>query len=111
MKKVSLLLTGFIFLLTSCHNDDDHNDLFNAVVIGKGLDCGDLFLIKFNDDIAGLPNSVDNIYYELNLPDKLKVEGKEIKVEFRKLKESEYFPCTTLGTGYSAIYIISATDK
>ena len=111
MKKISLILIGFTFILTSCNNDDDNNELFNAVVIGKGLDCGDSFLIKFNENIKGLPNSIDNTYYEINLPNEFKVAGKEIKVDFREPKENEYFPCTTLGIGYNLIYIISAESK
>lgn len=85
--------------------------IFNAVMIGKGLDCGESFLINFNEDVTGLPKSVDNTYYELNLPSELQIEGKEIKVTFRTLKESEYIPCTALGTAYSIIYILSATDR
>lgn len=111
MKRISLLLLGFTFLVISCSNDDDHHEVFNAVVIGKGVDCGDSFLIKFNEGVSGLPKSVDNTYYELNLPEELKVAGKEIKVDFRTLKENEYIPCTALGIAYNIIYITSATSK
>lgn len=110
MKKIYLTLTVFIFLLISCSTDDDNTDLYNAVVIGKGLDCGDSFLIKING-YSGLHNTVDYIYYEINLPKEFKVEGKQIKVEFREPKDKELFPCTTLGPGYQQIYIISAESR
>jgi len=106
-----LLIALLTLTFSSCNNDDDNNELFNAVVIGKGLDCGDSFLIKFNENTAGLPNSIDNTYYEINLPNEFKVAGKEIKVDFREPKENEYFPCTTIGIGYNLIYIIAATSK
>lgn len=111
MKKIfTLLLLGI--LISSCsNNDDDNNELFNAVVIGKGLDCGDSFLIKFNENIKGLPNTIDNTYYEINLPNEFKVAGKEIKVDFRDPEENEYLICTTLGPGYNLIYIISAESR
>ncbi|MFK5958691.1 MAG: hypothetical protein QM495_07440 [Lutibacter sp.] len=111
MKKISLILIGFTFLLISCNNDDDNNELFNAVVIGKGLDCGDSFLIKFNENITRLPNTIDNTFYEINLPNEFKEEGKEIKVDFREPKDNEFLLCTTLGPGYNVIYIISAKSE
>jgi hypothetical protein len=113
MKKISLVLIGFTFLLFSCNKDEENNnnELFDAVVIGKGLDCGDSFLIKFNENIPGLPNTIDNTFYEINLPNEFKEDGKEIKVDFRETKDNEYLICTTLGIGYNAIYILSAKSK
>lgn len=111
MKKISLILIGFTFLLISCNKDDDNNELFNAVVIGKGLDCGNSFLIKFNENITGLPNTIDNTFYEINLPNELKENGKEIKVAFREPKDNEFLLCTTLGPGYNVIYITSAKSE
>ena len=109
-EKNCLLLIGFIFLLISCDKHEDNTEFFNAVVIGKGLDCRDSFLIKVNG-YSGLPNTVDDTYYEINLPKEFKVEGKEIKVEFREPRDKEFIPCTTLGPGYSLIYIISAESR
>lgn len=111
MKKIFTLLIIGILISSCSNNDDDNNELFNAVVIGKGLDCGNSFLIKFNEGIKGLPNTIDNTYYEINLPNEFKVAGKEIKVDFRNPKENEYFPCTSLGPGYNLIYIISAESR
>ena len=111
MKKISLILIGFTFLLISCNNDDDNIELFDAVVIGKGLDCGDSFLIKFNENITGLPNTIDNTFYTINLPNEFKEEGKEIKIDFREPINNEFLLCTTLGPGYNAIYIITAKSK
>jgi len=93
--------------LISCNKDDDDNYSFNAVVIGKGLDCGNSFLIKFDENVTGLPTTIDNTFYEINLPNEFKVEGEKIKVKLREPQENEFFPCTTLGPGYNLIYIIS----
>ena len=111
MRKISLILIGITFLLFSCNKDDNIKELFDATVIGKGLDCGDSFLIKFNENVIGLPSTIDNTFYEINLPNEFKVDGKQIKVDFRETKDDEYLICTNLGPGYNAIYIISAKSK
>lgn len=106
MKKNILIIIGLISLTISCDNDEMNNYIFNATVIEKGLDCGNSFLIKFNNGVIGLPvNNFDNTFYEINLPEKYKTEGKKIKVEFREPKNNEAMACTTLGIGYPQIYI------
>lgn len=108
--------TGIIFCLgmlcffSACSSDDDNNssENYEVTVIGKGVDCGDSFLLKFKDNASGLPKTIGHIYYEINLPKKFKVEGKKLKINVRKPKKSEYFPCTTLGPGYRLLYIRSA---
>lgn len=108
MKKIILILIGLTFIFISCNkNEKETNEnSVNATVIGKGLDCGNAFLIKFNNDISGLPeNSFDNTFYEINLPDEFKIEGKKIYVEFREPKDGELMICTTMGIGYPQIYI------
>jgi len=112
MKRIilSFILLSFIFI--SCDKDDDQTkeEQFNATVIGQGLDCGNSYLIKLNEGASGLPeNSFDNIFYEINLPEEYKVEGKLIYVEFRLPNNDEYMMCTTLGIGYPAIYVTKAS--
>ena len=111
MKKINLILIGIAFIFFSCNKDDDNKELFDAIVIGKGLDCGDSFLIKFNKNVMGLPSTFDNTFYEINLPNEFKVAGKQIKVDFRETKDDEHLLCTMLGPGYNEIYIISAKSK
>jgi len=109
MKKIILILIGLNFIFISCNkNEKETNEKsFNATVIGKGLDCGNSFLIKLNDDISGLQeNAFDNTFYEINLPDEFKIEGKKIYVEFREPEKGELMVCTTMGSGYPQIYIM-----
>lgn len=76
------------------------------MVIGKGLDCGNSYLIKFNDDFSGIPeNSFDNTFYEINLPDEFKIDGKSVYIEFRDPKDEEIMGCTTMGPSYYQIFI------
>ena len=111
MKKIILILIGLIFMIISCNkNENETNEKsFNATVLGKGLDCGNSFLIKFNDDVSGLPeNTFDNTFYEINLPEEHKIEGKQVYVEFREPVNDETMVCTTMGIGYPQLYITKA---
>ncbi|WP_445737324.1 hypothetical protein [Mariniflexile sp.] len=106
MKHTILTYTLLIFIISSCSNSETDSKPFNAIVLQKGLDCGNSYLIKFNDGVSGLPqNAFNNVFYEINLPDAYKVEGKPIYATFRLPKDNEYMACTTLGIGYPAIYI------
>ena len=108
MKKFLIIFISLNFILLSCSKDDTHDELLNATVLNKGIDCGDLFLIQFSRDVSGLPkNDFDNIYYALNLPEAFKIEGKKVKVQIRAPKNEEAVACTTLGIGYPGIYIIT----
>jgi len=105
MKRVIELFIGLAFILNSCDKNDNEKS-FNSTVISIGVDCGDSYLIKFNEDISGPPeNSFDNTFYEINLPDEFKIEGKKIYVEFREPEDEELMVCTTMGLGYAQIYI------
>ena len=51
----------------------DNTDInFNATVLGKGLDCGNSFLIQFDEGVVGLPSAY-RLYYEINLPESYKI--------------------------------------
>lgn len=106
MKGIICIIISLNFIIVSCSKDETNDDIFNATVLGKGLDCGNLFLIKFSKDVPGLPvNNFDNTFYEINLPEEFKIEGKKIKVKLREPKSDEVVACTTLGIGYPQIYI------
>jgi len=109
MKRIILIFIGLTLIFISCNkNENETNEKsFNATVQGKGLDCGNSFLIKFDKNVSGLPeNSFDNTFYEINLPEEFKVEGKKVYVEFRELENDEMITCTTMGIGYPQIYIM-----
>ena len=108
MKRIILIFIGLTFILSSCSkNEKETNDeSFNATILGKGLDCGNAYLIKFNEDITGLPqNTFDNTFYEINLPEEYKIAGKQVYVEFRQPENGEFMICTTREIGYPQIYI------
>ena len=114
MKKLIIVYMSLAFILTSCNKDENEikENPFNATVIGEGLDCGNSYLIKFNDNVSGLPqNSLDNTFYEINLPEEYKVEGKLIHVEFRLPENDEFMLCTALGIAYPQIYITKVGEK
>ncbi|MBJ7879717.1 hypothetical protein [Gelidibacter salicanalis] len=107
MKKIIFAVFILNLIIISCSKDDMNDEFYDATVLGKGLDCGNLFLIKFNRELPGFPvYDLENIYYENNLPDTFKIEGKKIKVKVRAPKNDEAVACTTLGTGYPHVYII-----
>jgi hypothetical protein len=107
--KSLVIISGLTILLISCGTIDKlaDNTFYNVTVLGKGMDCGNSFLIKFEDDINGLPqNNWDSIFHEINLPDKYKIVGMKIKVSIRKPNNNELKPCTAMEPAYPLIYII-----
>jgi hypothetical protein len=92
-------------------NLDKKNEYGNATVLGKSLDCGDIFLIRFDADVTGLPFPFlvfNNTYLAMYLPEEYKTEGKRIQVEFRLPdKDDEPITCTAMGPAYPVIYIVS----
>lgn len=106
MKKTTLILFLFTILLYSCDDRDKNERVYNAIVLGKGMDCGETYLIEFDNNVSELPeNSFDNVYYAINLPEEYKIEGKEIYVEFRIPENDEIMVCTFLGPTFPQIYI------
>ncbi|MGB1393045.1 MAG: hypothetical protein ACPH4O_03935 [Flavobacteriaceae bacterium] len=104
MKTIILILS--VFLATSCSSDDKIS--FNATVLEKGQDCGNSFLIQFNEDIDNIPaNNNENIFYEINLPEEYKIENLQITVEFREPTNDELMSCSSMGQSYLQIYIES----
>ena len=93
-------------LAISCCKNEIEDKWYNAIVIRKGMDCGNTFLIQFNEDVTGLPDNTSNrTFYAVNLPEEYKVSGTKINVEFREPNSSEMIVCTTMGIAYPQIYI------
>ena len=106
MKVIILILR--IFLATSCSSGDGNSISFNATVLARGQDCGNSFLIQFNEDIDNIPtNSSGNIFYEINLPEEYKIENLQVSIEFREPTNDELMSCSSMGTSYPQIYIES----
>ncbi len=108
MKRIILIIIGLTFLIISCSEKvtEIYEEPFNATVLRMGMNCGNAFLIQFNDNVYGLPiNTRDNIFYAINLPEGYKINGKKIKVEFREPFNNEVMVCRALGPSYPQIYI------
>ena len=78
---------------------------FNATVLGKGLDCGNSFLIQFDEGVIDLPSSY-RLYYEINLPESYKIKNERVNVKFRAPENDEIMVCTAMGPAYPQIFII-----
>ena len=105
-------------LAVSCSNNDDNQNntvtplVTNATVLSRGLDCNNAYLIKFNNNVTGIPaNSTNNVFYEINLPTQYKVNNLPINVTFRLPTNLELMNCTTQGIAYPQIYIETATNQ
>ena len=107
MKNFNFLIISLFVLIISCakNNQEDVTAFAGATVLGKGTDCGNSFLLKFDDDVMGLPENFDHTFYEINLPEDYKIEGKKIKVGFRNPNPDEMMTCTTMGIGYPQVFI------
>jgi hypothetical protein len=106
MGRIRLIFIIMSLLAISCCKNEIENEWSNVTVIGKGLDCGNTFLIQFDENVTGLPDNTSNkTFYAVNLPEEYKVSGKKIIVEFREPNTSEMIVCTTMGIGYPQIYI------
>jgi hypothetical protein len=93
------------------YNLEKKDEYGNATVLGRGLDCGDIFLIRFDADVQDLPFSImltSNTYYAINLPEEYKIEGIRVSVQFRLPKDDEFIACTAMGPAYPAVFIVSA---
>ena len=104
MNIISLFLC--ILLATSCSGGD--SSPYNAIVLAKGQDCGNSFLIQFNEDVDDIAeNNHENISYEINLPEDYKIENLQVMVQFREPTNSELMSCSFMGISYPQIYTVS----
>ncbi len=105
--KIILLSLAMLLILGCSNNPDDK--IYNATIIGVGLDCGNSYLIRFEKNAIGVPtNTSQNIFYEINLPNQFKVNGLKINVAFRQPTNNEIMVCTALDYAYPQIFIESA---
>lgn len=79
---------------------------YNFIVGKIGGDCGNSRLLHFKN-VIGTEN-ITSTFYEVNLPDSLKLEGLKLYIEYRSPYDTELKKCTTEGPGYDQIFIISA---
>jgi len=86
MNRAVILLSLGMFLAVTCEKREQEpqvsDEYFKVTVLGKGLDCGNTFVIRFIEEVVELPNSpVKNHYYADNLPEEHKIEGKNMEIQ------------------------------
>jgi hypothetical protein len=79
-------------------------------VIGKGMDCGDTFLVKFQEEdetrvnkYLEHSNAYFPVFYANNLPEEFKQEGWALKITLHKCQSEDFQACTAWGPGYGHI--------
>lgn len=109
MKTLKFYIAVLFLTIVACESNNQNNQAnstFNARVLGKGMDCGNTYLIQFNSDVQGLPpNDFDNVFYAINLPQNLQIDNLQINVNFRIPNNNEKIACTTMGISYPQIII------
>lgn len=96
-------------------NDEVEPEVFRVEVLGKGMDCGDLFLIKFDENdeerinkYLEHSNSFFPIFYASNLKAEHKEEGLFLDVTLGKCSADDIALCTAWGPGYSQVCVESS---
>ncbi|MGB0429490.1 MAG: hypothetical protein ACPGLV_03385 [Bacteroidia bacterium] len=103
MSKTVAIFIISLFAITFQACEPDYPVQPNATVVSEGLDCG--WLVKFNEKPADLPESENNTYIAVNLPDKYKMDDTGVMVTAREATEDELLACTALGIAYVQIFI------
>ncbi len=113
------LLSG-IFLLVfivgsfGCDKNDEEDVVFLVEVIGKGMDCGSTFLIRFQEEDENKvrkyhenSNAFYPVFYANNLREEHKKTGLFLNIKLENLRDrkSNLPFCTTMGPGYAHVYI------
>ena len=120
MKKLKLFLFAALILIHyQCQKgvtplffqiDGPVNENFYLVtVLGKGIDCGDTYLIQFEERLAEVEKYTETnseIYYADRLPDEFKINDLHLLIKFRNPTMDELYPCSTLGPTYPHIIVI-----
>ena len=111
---VSILI---ILLFSNCHKEtnDPYAFQFQAEVLGSNPDCG-VFSIKFTSELGKVKmivgsTTLDGIYIAKNLPAELQQSGINIRLDIRKIQDTELGACTTMGPSYPWLYVIKAVKE
>ncbi|WP_158859465.1 hypothetical protein [Lunatibacter salilacus] len=114
---IKLILLCLLMSGIGCTRDEEPNNsgVFQVTVVGKGIDCGSLLVIDFEqDDQSGIDVITGTSewlrFYAYNLDMKYNQPGKILKVTARKTKDEELSPCTHLGPTYPWITILNVEE-
>ena len=91
----------------SCEKETEIDYQFKATVLGQGMDCGDTYLILLTN-LSGDSTIINSTYYADNLSQDLKIDGLEIFLNCRYLKNNEMSVCTTYGIGFPHVFVIES---
>lgn len=77
--KIILLIISIMFLL-SCEKDITRvqDDYFKVIVLGTGIDCGDVYLVEFVEELEKVELMTKlrgTIYYADDLPNEFKQDS------------------------------------
>ncbi len=117
MKIILLISFLSILLLSSCNKEenDPNSFQFQAEVLDSNPDCG-VFSIKFTFELDKVKmivgsTTLDGIYIAKNLPAELQQPGIKIKLDVRKIQDSELGACKAMGPSYPWIYVTKAIKE
>ena len=101
---LSVVLCGV--LLLSCKEDPVTVDTYQyeATVVGRGSDCGDLFTIALKR-IDTDTTFEDGTYYADNLSADFQEAGVKLYINARVPNDDELVACTTMGPAYPHLFI------
>lgn len=104
--------------LFACSDEQESDSLnvspgaFRVEVVGRGLDCGDTFLIRFSENDENKvnaylehANSYYPVFYAVGLPEEFKEEGLILNVTIRQCETNDIPLCTAMGPGYGIVCI------
>ena len=116
--KINLLISFMIILLlSSCHKEDNDPNAFQfqAEVLGSNPDCG-VFSIKFTSELDKVKmiigsTTLDGIYIAKDLPAELQQSGINIRLDIRKIQDSELGICTDKGPSNTWLFVTKAVKE
>ncbi len=114
---LKIAILSFLVISLSCKDDEENStpEIFQVEVLGKGMDCGDLFLIRFEEDdrervnkYLEYTNAYYPVFYAVGLPEELKQDGLSLEITIGECGTDDIPLCTAWGPGYGIVCIESA---
>ena len=114
-KYLNFVLFLVVLGTTSCVEEAYDDNIFMVEVLGVGMDCGDTWLIKFNEgDEREVNRYLENtnayfpVFYADDLPEDKKETGLFLNITLGECSENDISACTAMGPGYAHVCIKSA---
>ena len=108
MKKiVTIIAILALSQIFGCKKVEHLTYLNTAIVLEKGLDCGETYLIEIESDETS-KRRLPNVYYADLLPEEFKIKGLKIQLNYREPTTDEMYICTEMAFYYPHIIVIDA---